>query len=84
MTHGIAGTSKNATSKRTSPSAQRRRTASRATRRANTEARNGGAATIDRDALLRTIFPGGIPPRQDVVGAVNAWLDEAERLARTR
>jgi hypothetical protein len=33
---------------------------------------------------LRHLFPDGIPPRQDVITQVNAWLDEAERLARSR
>jgi hypothetical protein len=32
---------------------------------------------------LRTLFPNGIPPRQEVIAQVNAWLDEAERLARS-
>jgi len=44
----------------------------------------GRAQSINRDALLRALFPNGIPPRQDVIAAVNSWLDEAERLARIR
>jgi hypothetical protein len=40
--------------------------------------------TINRDALLQTLFPNGLPPREDVIRNVNAWLDEAERLARSR
>jgi hypothetical protein len=36
---------------------------------------------IDRSALLKQVFPGGIPPRDEVVRRVNAWLDEAESLA---
>jgi hypothetical protein len=36
----------------------------------------------DRDALLKALFPNGIPPKEDVIRAVNAWLDDAERLAR--
>lgn len=47
-------------------------------------ASNGSRRPIDRDALLQTIFPTGIPPREDVIAAANAWLDEAERLARLR
>jgi hypothetical protein len=43
---------------------------------------NGRRQTVDRDALLRTLFPTGIPPQQDVIFGVNSWLDEAERLAR--
>ena len=46
--------------------------------------RNGRRQTVDRDALLRTLFPTGIPPQQDVIFAVNRWLDEGERLARLR
>jgi hypothetical protein len=38
--------------------------------------------TVNRDQLLRTLFPNGIPAREEVVRSVNAWLDEAERLAR--
>ena len=29
-----------------------------------------------------TLFPNGVPPRESVVRDLNAWLDEAERLAR--
>ena len=43
-----------------------------------------GSRRLDRDALLQTIFPAGIPPREDVIAAANAWLDEAERLTRLR
>jgi hypothetical protein len=60
-------------------------------RRAQT---NGGSVTgsrratadggVDRDTLLRALFPKGIPPKEDVVRSVNAWLDEAERLSRLR
>jgi hypothetical protein len=88
MTHGVAGSSANAT-------ANRKRTATRtrsanaggttgAPRRAASAATTRGNGGIDRDALLRALFPNGIPPRQDVIGQVNAWLDEAERLARAR
>jgi hypothetical protein len=37
---------------------------------------------VDRDLLLQTIFPSGVPAREDVIRAANAWLDEADRLAR--
>jgi hypothetical protein len=43
---------------------------------------NNGA--INRDALLGTLFPTGIPAKESVIRSVNAWLDEAERLARLR
>jgi hypothetical protein len=42
------------------------------------------ASQLDRDALLRTIFPGGVPAREAVIRDANAWLDEAERLARLK
>jgi hypothetical protein len=51
--------------------------------RAQAATSNGGAASVDRDALLRALFPQGIPPRQEVIGAVSDWLNEAERLAKT-
>ena len=86
MTHGVAGTSKNATSTRTNASAssKRRTTTSSSRGRSTAAAPNGGAQPVDRDALLRALFPAGIPPRQDVIEAVNDWLSEAERLARSR
>jgi hypothetical protein len=82
LKHGVAGTSANASSNRRS--AKRGRTSSAAARRRTTTptATNGNVRSVDRDALLRTLFPNGIPPRQDVITQVNAWLDEAERLAR--
>jgi hypothetical protein len=43
-------------------------------------ARRDGA--VNRDALLQTLFPNGVPPRESVIRDLNAWLDEAERLAR--
>jgi hypothetical protein len=46
--------------------------------------RRAAASQLDRDALLRTIFPGGVPAREAVIRAANAWLDEAERLARLK
>ena len=86
MTHGVAGTSKNATGKRTNATVSRKRrtTTSDSRGRSTTAASNGGPQSVDRDALLRALFPAGIPPRQDVIDAVNAWLDEADRLARSR
>jgi len=37
---------------------------------------------INRDALLTTLFPTGIPAREEVMRAASSWLDEAERLAK--
>ena len=105
--HGVAGTSKNARSKKpatlssTAPSqrgirrarptstaaatAGRTRKPTRAGRSAAVRpSGTGRGQAVDRDALLRALFPNGIPPQQDVIAAVNNWLDEAERLARIR
>jgi hypothetical protein len=84
MTHGVAGTSKNATAKRTNATASRKRAATTNTGRPTAAASNGVAEPVDRDALLRALFPAGIPPRQEVIEAVNEWLNEGERLARSR
>lgn len=46
--------------------------------------RSSADGAVDRDALLKALFPNGIPPKEDVIRSVNAWLDEAERLARPR
>jgi C2H2-type zinc finger len=64
-------------------SASRRGPSSARTRvTASSDGRRRTRATADRDALLKALFPNGIPPREDVIRAVNVWLDEAERLAR--
>jgi hypothetical protein len=79
MTHGVAGTSKNATSKTTT--GKRSTTASPRRTRATP---SNGTRSVDRDALLRALFPDGIPPREELIGQLNSWLNEAERLARSR
>jgi hypothetical protein len=84
--HGVAGTSQNARSRRSASAAKaasptrprRAQSSSRATGRSS--AAGGGRA--DHDALLRALFPNGIPPREEVVAAVNDWLAQADRLAR--
>jgi hypothetical protein len=84
LKHGVAGTSANATGNRRSTTSRTRKSAAPKRRRTTTPAAQDGAAqSVDRDALLRTLFPSGIPPRQEVIAQVNAWLDEAERLARS-
>ena len=85
MSHGVSGTSKNATGKRTNATASRKRRTTTSSRgHSTTTMSNDGAQPVNRDALLRTLFPTGIPRRQDVIQAVNDWLNEAERLALTR
>src|SRR6476620_7828151 len=47
-----------------------------------TSGRRSTGVTADRDALLKALFPKRRPPREDVIRAVNSWLDDAERLMR--
>jgi hypothetical protein len=39
---------------------------------------------VNRDALLRSLFPNGIPATEQALQQVNAWLEQAERLTRLR
>ncbi len=98
--HGVAGASsqsrsqktrRSATAPRAAATTQRRKTgatpATRAAPRSGSRpsrpnARAAGA--INRDALIQTLFPGGIPAKESVLRSLNSWLDEAERLARMR
>lgn len=84
--HGVAGASSQsrARSTRTTPTTRRRRktTSTRGATRSRTTTRSNG--TVDRDALLRSLFPEGIPAKESVIRSVNSWLDEAERLSRLR
>ena len=85
--HGVVGATSRTRSAAGSSRRSRRTTASRprVTRTATSTARDGrGRSGADRDALLAALFPNGIPPREDVIRAVNQWLDEGERLAAMR
>jgi hypothetical protein len=97
--HGVLGRSSQSRSTRGRPPAnavragaktQRRRTrAARTTRTPASRSRSRQSnarsdRTVNRDALLQALFPGGIPAKESVVRSVNSWLDEAERLARMR
>ena len=54
-------------------------------RRGPASASDGGPSSgINRDALLQALFPNGVPAREAVIRRVNAWLDEAEQLARAK
>lgn len=59
--------------------------AGRSTAAPSTRASSGGSrgsrSNVDRDALLRALFPNGIPARESVVRELKQWLDQAERLA---
>jgi Zinc finger, C2H2 type len=79
--HGIAGASAGARGRRGSSAGA---TPARGTARRRQERSPGSpsSASIDRDALLRALFPNGIPARESVIRELNAWLSEAERLAK--
>ena len=81
--HRVAGSSPQARSRRRTAKASGGRTAAGPL---GTEARASGTGdlVVDRDALLRIVFPNGIPVRDDVIRTVSRWLDEAEMLARLR
>jgi hypothetical protein len=85
LKHGVAGASANATRNRRSVGSSKRNGSAPTRRRSATSATsNGAGSAVDRDALLRALFPNGIPPRLDVIAQVNSWLDEADRLAGSR
>jgi predicted RNA-binding Zn-ribbon protein involved in translation (DUF1610 family) len=77
--HGVAGQSAQAT-KRRSRNGTTATAGAKRSRRSPAAARNG----VDRDALLKTLFPDGMPAREDVMRAASGWLDEAERLSQQR
>jgi hypothetical protein len=90
--HGISGASKRRTRRKpaSAPAAptnnrrRRRTTVRRPTRAAATASptrRQTNTATIDRNQLLQTLFPNGVPAREDAIRRVASWLDEAEQLA---
>lgn len=76
--HGVAGASSRTRARRptTRTSSRASATASRAPRNSN-----GASRGINRDALLASVFPNGLPAREAVIRAANDWLDQAEQLA---
>lgn len=88
--HGVAGASSRARRTRArrghrNGGGTTRRGATTQTTRARSSASSSDGARrgVDRDALLQTLFPNGVPPREAVIRRVNSWLDEAERLAKS-
>lgn|ERR671936_854975 len=67
-----------------SAAAQSRRRSPRTSAAITDDGRRRGVTKPDRDALLKTLFPNGIPPREEVIRAVDSWLADAERLAQMR
>ena len=90
-THGVAGATAKRPNRPSSPT-QPRSAAARtpATRKTGTTGgRRGRPPTrarqqIDRDALLQTLFPNGVPAREAVWQAANEWLDLADQLANMK
>jgi hypothetical protein len=80
--HRVAGSSPQARSRRRTGKAGGRSSA--ASLGTEPRSRAPGDFVVDRDALLRVVFPNGIPVRDDVIRTVSRWLDEAEMLARLR
>ena len=88
--HGVAGASTRAQRTRArrghrNGSSTTRSGATTQTTRARSSASSSDGARrgVDRDALLQTLFPNGVPPREAVIRRINSWLDEAERLAKS-
>jgi hypothetical protein len=76
--HGIAGTSARTRARRENDG----RGARPGTNGKNTTGRT--STDVDHNRLLGTLFPRGIPAREDVIAALNSWLAEADRIARLR
>jgi len=71
---------------RTPTTTRRRRTGTTTKTMATPAGRSSSPSNgaLNRDALLQTLFPNGIPAKENVIRSVNSWLDEAERLTRLR
>ena len=97
--HGVAGASSRTKTRQraTTTTGTARRGRPAATAASSTNATNGRrrgrppgsrnrpkTGTVNRDALLGALFPGGIPASEETIRSLNAWLDEAERIASTR
>ena len=90
--HGVTGASARRTGRHSSSrngGTTPRRGRAQATGQRPTRARSRANSSdadrrgVDRDALLQTLFPNGVPPREAVIRRVNSWLDEAEQLAKS-
>ena len=85
--HGVAGASASASAARSRRRSSTRSQTDTTRSRQRTTTRPRAARDskgVNRDALLKTLFPTGVPPRESVIREVAAWLDEAERLAKLR
>lgn len=89
--HGVAGSSKSrrsksvrATAAARSENGSSRRRAPRTQTAATNRSGAGNGGGIDHDALLRALFPKGVPPKREILDALTPWLAEADRLATLR
>jgi uncharacterized C2H2 Zn-finger protein len=96
--HGVAGASRQTRSNRRrarqASSTTNAKPPSAAARRQTRTPRNAAATsdgrrgtrtvTVERDRLLKTLFPSGIPASEEIIRAINSWLDDAERLAQMK
>jgi C2H2 type zinc finger protein len=95
--HNVAGATSQARAQTAKPANKTSRTATTTTRQRRTRTRttkttvapakrssSPSNSAINRDALLQTLFPNGIPAKESVIRSANNWLDEAERLTRLR
>lgn len=77
--HGVVGASAGARA-----SSRRRQSLKAGATSPGTAAPAGGSptrsneTTIDRNGLLRALFPNGIPADVNTIRSVNKWLDDAE------
>lgn len=83
--HNVAGATMRATTSRPN-SAGSRSAASEADSSSSRQRRSRTAASdgVNRNGLLRALFPNGIPANDDAIRSVSSWLDEAERLAKLK
>ena len=84
--HGVSGASNRRSPKRATPraNATASRRAGGATQRARSRVSSSTTGAVNRDALLQALFPNGLPAREAVIRRANAWLDEAEQLAKAK
>lgn len=79
--HAVAGRADGSKQNGTAPS-RSAGSSTRAARAVGTKAAGAGGSGVDQDALLKALFPDGIPASASALGAVNAWLAEADRIAK--
>ncbi len=80
--HGVPGASTRNTTSAVATTRQIPKTRTRKTTATSAAQNRRTSGAVNRDALLRALFPHGIPAKEQVIRDVNAWLDQAERLAR--